>query len=721
MKRLLSVLLILLLSLGHAQTPSPQTSLPQAQLSGRTLQGVLSGITQWSVNYPVELGDLHEPIQDGDSIYLPLGSMLDRLSVRTGVVEKRWYFPAEISQLERTEAGFLVMVDHGQGIKENFTLQNEKIQERVVYPPRIEVLGELEKRARLGLSRNPMKEASLSVTQQLEARVRQDPLNPFLWIFLAQQKLLNRDNAGAHQELGEAMRAEVPFFISVRMAVLLDSMGSPDYADQALTQAKMNWAELGYDPAVPVSAEAWQAYGNALWYSRYLLKEERVERAGVWFKFLREISPRFEGYASTYEQYAGWLEDQGRTGEAIGWRNVERELGANSVFSLGEHAFLTIRDVARFTVFTLIACYLVVWLTLHLRYLGLQYRELQPYGGVFSGFRNPLMRIRHVIFSYATFSEKLVVLTLFLLGILALGVWGWADRAQQSTQNAALNMGTYGGVWFYSQLDSVSAATSQESAFLRGVAVQLDGDQNRALELYQQAPDVAGAVNNQGVMLEVRGDQRAASDLYRQALTINPNLVAAAYNLQLSPSSFEATFQSIYHSGPRLAFPTEVERLRAVSPDLAEETNRFLRNPWMYLMALPTGWNVYVQALWVTWLLGSTLLTVLLFMVPRPRSARQEIRPWPFRVVTVLMPGSGLIDEVWGLLLLIPFVVFCLILGFNHWGYRFPYLYQDINLNLMFALLIGVYAVNVLGLVFEEFAFYRRIRRRMARRKGDGA
>ncbi|GGJ25042.1 hypothetical protein [Deinococcus roseus] len=714
MKRLLILICFLLLACVQAQS-----TLPQAQLNGRVLQGVVNGITQWSVNYPVELGDLHEPIQEGDHIYLPLGSMLDQLSVVTGVLENRWYFPAPIGQLERTEVGLLVMVDHGQGIRENFTLQNNKIQERVVYPPRMEVLRELERRARLGLSQDPMARLSLRVTQELEARVRQDPLNPFLWIFLGQQRFLNRDNLAAHQALGEAMRAEVPFFISVRMGVLLDSMGAPEYANQALTQAKMNWAELGYDPAVPVSARAWEAYGNALWYSRYLLAQGRVERAGVWFKFLREISPRFEGYASTYEQYAGWLEDQGRTGEAIGWRNIERELAQNSLFSLGEHALLTIQEVARLTVFTLLASYLVIWLTLHLRYLGLQFRELQPYGGLFSGFRNPLMRVRHVIFTYATFSEKLVVLTLFLLGILALGVWGWSSRAQQATQSAALNMGTYGGVWFYSQLDSVSAANSPEASYLRGVAVQLDGDQGRALELYQQAPDVAAALNNQGVMLEMRGDQKAASNLYREALTVNPNLVAAAYNLQLSPSSFETTFQSIYHSGPRLAFPTDVERLRAVSPDFSEEANRFLRNPWTYLMALPTGFNVYLQALWVAWLLASTLLTVLLFMVPRPRSAREEIRPWLFRVMTVLLPGSGLIDEVWGLLLLVPFVVFCLVLGFYRWGYSFSHLYQDLNLNLMFALLIGVYAVNLIGLMFEEFAFYRRNRRRTLRRSAS--
>lgn len=709
MKRLLTVLL-LLISLAHAQT-----AVPQAQLAGRTLQGVVNGITQWSVNYPIELGNLMEPLQFNGKVYIPIGSMLDCLNVDSGIVEKRWFFPAPITQMEPTESGILIMVDHGQGVRENFTLQNDAIQERVVYPPRKETLQGLERRARLGLSEDPMKAASLRVMQQLEARVRQDPLNPFLSVFIARQHLLNKEYDLAQQFLADALRAEVPFFVSVRMAVLLDNMGAPESANQALTQAKMNWAALGYDPAVPVSAEAWEAYGNALWYSRYLLKQSRVERAGVWFKFLREISPRFEDHGRTYEQYANWLDEQGRTGEAIGWRNVERELASTSLFSLGEHALLKIRDVARLTVFTLVVGYLIIWITLHLRYLGMQYRELQPYGGLFSGFKNPLMRFRHVIFAYATFSEKLVVLTLSLLCVLALGVWGWADRAQQATSNAALNMGTYGGVWFYSQLDNISATNTQEASFIRGVAVQLDGDQSRALELYEQAPNVAGSLNNQGVMAEGRGDEKAASNAYREALTLDPNLVAAAYNLQLGPSGFETTFHSIYHTGPRLAFPTDVERMRAVSPDFASEANSFFRNPWTYLMALPTGLNVYVQALWVTWLLGSTLLTVLFFMVPRPRSARTETRPWPFRIMTVLLPGAGLIDEVWGLILLIPFVVVCLVLALDYWGYRFVYLYQDINLNLMFGLLIGVYAVNLVALVFEEFAYYRRKRRRLLR------
>jgi hypothetical protein len=52
--------------------------------------------------------------------------------------------------------------------------------------------------------------------------------------------------------------------------------------------------------------------------------------------------------------------------------------------------------------------------------------------------------------------------------------------------------------------------------------------------------------------------------------------------------------------------------------------------------------------------LGCSLLWLL---VPRARSAKHADRGWFYHLLALLIPGSSLADEAWGLLLLVPWVL----------------------------------------------------------------
>ncbi|MBB6098576.1 tetratricopeptide (TPR) repeat protein [Deinobacterium chartae] len=690
----------------------------EPSLSGRVLRGLRGGAVVWSVTFPVEAGALLPPVVDGDTVWVAVGPTLQRLSLRDGVLRSRLFLPAEVVSLERSDEDLLVTVRHMGRVQENFTVRAGEIVERVVYPPAPKVTGALEAGASAGLSFDPLRpEDPLVARRVLEARVGQDPENPFLQLYYARALHLSGERAAANEALQRAVNAHVPFFVHIRLAVLLDTLGESLMADQALLQARLSWAALGYDPALPVSRFALNAYGNPLGYTELLQRQNHALRADAWLRFLRDIAPRFEGYEAAYRNYADWLDGQGRSGEAIDWRNFSRELAAGSLYDLGPGALLIFRDAARFAVFALLASLGFALLALYARYWSQQSHDLRPLGGRLRSWRrNPVLRLRHAPLSYFTFSEKLVVLTLLGALLMGLAAWAWSQRTFERAQHPVLNFGTYGGAWFYDGIGRLNLdANAPETAFLLGTAAQLDGDADRATELYRSAPNVAGARNNLGVLASARNDEVAARNAYREALSLDPRLVAAAYNLQLDPSGFEINFQRQYRSGLRLAYPQLKQVYRAFDGQLSGDLSRMVTEPWTYLMSVPSGLPPYLQAVWVALLLLAFTVTVLWLLVPRPGRARPT-RPLSYRLLSLLVPGSGLLDEVWGLLLLVPWAgVLLVLLSLRpEITLAFPQLYDRAHPGLpgfLTALLIGIYLLNTVAVLLEEIAVWRRERR----------
>src|SRR5690625_7969738 len=107
----------------------------------------------------------------------------------------------------------------------------------------------------------------------------------------------------------------------------------------------------------------------------------------------------------------------------------------------------------------------------------------------------------------------------------------------------------------------------------------------------------------------------------------------------------------------------------------------------------------WLSAQWVWYvLLGLYLLlgtlTLLWILVPRPRMARNALRSVGYHLLALLVPGSGMADAVWGIMLLVPWAMFGIDLQWRYLGSG-PLL--DVRLTTTVLSLLFVESVNTVG------------------------
>ena len=137
-----------------------------------------------------------------------------------------------------------------------------------------------------------------------------------------------------------------------------------------------------------------------------------------------------------------------------------------------------------------------------------------------------------------------------------------------------------------------------------------------------------------------------------------------------------------------------------------EAVQNTFSNPWTGLqLDRPASINVYVWTLLIALFLAWALFTLFWLFVPRPRLARRAPRSLLYHVFALLVPGSGLADEVWGLLLITPWALAGLdtLSDFFGWGLGIPVL----HLRGDYALLILIYLINTVAVVLELLAYRR--------------
>ena len=113
----------------------------------------------------------------------------------------------------------------------------------------------------------------------------------------------------------------------------------------------------------------------------------------------------------------------------------------------------------------------------------------------------------------------------------------------------------------------------------------------------------------------------------------------------------------------------------------------------------PTLWTPLV----VLFLVLVALVFVWLF-IPRLRWVRNAPRTWAYHLLALLVPGSGLADEMWGLLLLVPWALF----GLDTLSHLYAWnIGMGLSLQTDLIVLAVVYLVNTIA-VAVEYASYRR-------------
>ncbi|WP_293913521.1 hypothetical protein [Deinococcus sp.] len=669
-----------------------------AVLEGRSLNFELNGKPVGSARFPAVLGDISGPVAQNDTTWLAVGPALYGFTAR-GVVRTRLEFSNVIGGLDGS-GGLLRVTAGPSGAQDSYTVSRDRIQERVVFVPDKAVTNWL------------AQAAALVPETALKAAVAQDPTNPFLALRYAAQANARGDTVTALAETQRAASLEVPFPAALSLASRFEMLGNPAAANLQLSRAARDYAERGYDPALPVSRAALNAYGDPLGEVEILLSRSNLDRADVWIRYLRQVSPRFEGAAALYRRYAELLGAQGRSGEAEEWRAYAASLVGGTVYNLGEFSLLTLRDAARLCALVLLISVCAAYLTLSARAWRVQGQGTAALGGRYlSWLRHPLSRLRRSVLAYAGLGEKLIAVALLSGLLVSLSAWTWAAQTQARLQAPALGIGTYGGAWFYGGLDGLELRPGGGAALLRGLAAQLDGDEAAARSLYQagDAP-LPCSQNNLGVLAQNRGDSVQARELWRASLSAAPDLSAPAYNLGLQPGDPEASFQRLYRTTPRLCYPDQRSLVQAQGGSLAGQLRMLVFNPWRTLMATPTTFSGPVQGAWALLLLLAYVLCLLWLLTPIPEEARRTGRPALFRALALLLPGSALLDGAWGVVLLLGWAAAIGVLLIGRGAVRVPYLPGPLSMGVVLALLVVVYALNTLGVALQEVG-HRRGRR----------
>ena len=714
------------------EPPAP-TVVPDLVVRGDNLEASVKGTVVWTARLHPQPSVKLEPVKLGQDIFVPDGASVMQLEPLKGIVVQRFAVSNLVSSLEARGAEVRVNVDIPVGtskLMESFTLRRAAGQpsyallERPVFQPDKILLETFEGFAAKASQGNQLQPSFPDVSQQTNANFAiADPTNPFYKIFEGAAWQAQNKPGEAKVAYSQALNTVVPFFVYIREAANFERLKATEFADQALKLARYAYGNAGYDPAIPVSSKSLEAYGNPLGVARSLFETKDFVRGTVWLSFLRDTMPRFEQSETVFLEMANYLDSQSRP-EAESWRLVQREVAKGTPYSVG---------VSRIVIFSLggllalIGAFIALWLVLAAKYAGQQSRDLKNVGGAMGAWaKAPLLRLRHSLSAYLTLTEKIVFVTLLVLMVGALGTWTWSTRALETLRHPAFNLGTLGGVTFWNSF--ATKPSSPDFDAIRGLASLLDGDKTRAVPTLEKAPNNPMALNNLGVLALERGDRARANQNFQAALLLEPAMLEASLNSGASTSSsYRLNFhRDVNPASSMLAFPEPIDVVQAGQGKLETEFARMVSDPWGYLTSLPLGLPVWALNAVAVLILVILALNLLSLLVPRVRSARTAPRNVIYHFLAVLVPGSGLADEVWGIILLVPWAMAggVLLIYFNRPD-LVPSIFQDqkilgissvpalLNLKTyaiwVIAGLAGLYLINFIGWLLETLAWNKKL------------
>jgi tetratricopeptide (TPR) repeat protein len=715
------------------EPPAPPV-MPVLTVKGDTLEASLNGAVAWTARLHPKTGVKLAPAVIGRDIFVADGASVMQLEANIGTVIQRFVVSGLVSSLEvqGTDVRVNVSIPNGASpLMESFTLRrtagqpNFALLERPVYQPNSILLETFEGFATAASQGDQLKPSFPEVSQTINAKfAAQDPTNPFYKIFEgAAFKALNKASE-AQSAFSLASNIAVPFFVYIREAALFVRLKEWDFAERALRFARTAYGNAGYDPAIPVSSQALEAYGNPLGVARALFQDQNIQHGTVWMAFLRDTMPRFNQSETVFLELANYLETQS-AGAGDPWRAMQKQIAQGTPYTFG---------VSRIVIFSLgtllalIAAFIALWLVLAAKYAPQQSKDLKSVGGAMGAWgRSPLLRLRHSLSAYLTLTEKIVLVTLLALMLGALGTWTWSTRALETLRHPAFNLGTLGGVTFWNAF--ATKPTSSGFDAIRGLASLLDGDKTRATQNLENAGSNPMALNNLGVLALDRGDNAQANQKFQAALQLQPSMLEAGFNSRANTTgSYRLDFHKVvFGEGPMLAFPEPKDIVDASQGKLETEFVRMVSDPWGYLVNLPFGLPSWAMMAVAVLILAILILNLLSLLVPRIRSAKDAPRNVVYHFLALLVPGSGLADEVWGIILLVPWALAgsLLIIYFNRPDLVPSILSEQKILNLssvpamldlktysiwVIAGIGGLYIINFVGWLLETMAWNKKMR-----------
>ncbi len=626
--------------------------------------------------------DADHVLEGNTATWLALGNSVVRVDPETGEAEWRKAVSGPVSLLEESNGGVSVVTSLPGGLRERISLdQNGRASGTVQFTTDPEVLDSLRQEA---LAADPLE------------RLEYDTTNPWVHALAAQE---TTDEQEAAELRESALAAAGTFYDLAGLATLFVEAGDFELAERAMQASLQDFARRGYDPALLTDMELHAAYGFPLPRLTEAIRADDAEAAAFWAHWLEAFSsqsvPEVEAGLLAYADH---LAGRGETAMADRWRARATPPSGELAATGMDRLFLSLGRSGWYMFASLVAVILALQVTLTFKYWepqSLMMRRAQETGGSAS-FLQRFLAIR-----FFSTTEKLVLALLYVAGLGILGLTAWADRA--IIPEGVYGSGTLASAVAQDELDSLDLR-GERGQFIRGYAAQVSGSAAEAELHYRAALRFGPALNNLGVLT---GDE----EFFEAAARHSPGLSAIRWNL--GDEAAQPLFQ--VRAGidqPALITPTSHDFQSAMRGNWQQALGTFFTEPLAAFNVearwLPAQWIWYVL-LGVYLLLG--VITLLWILVPRPRMARNAPRSAGYHLLALLVPGSGMADEVWGILLLAPWGLFGVDLI---WRLAFATPLLDLSMTALLIALGVLYAINLAAYIVEFVSYRRRMRRLLA-------
>ncbi len=612
-----------------------------------------------------------------DAVFIAIGNSVLRLDSHTGEAVWRTPVSGTVTHLDSSGAGVSVVSALPGGLSE-----------------RIQVGGGGRPGTTVRFAVDPVAIASLRNEAAVEdpfARLEADPTNAWLY---AEAALVTDDADAAGELMAEAVNRAATFYDLAGLARVALDLGHAQVADEAMLRALTDFAERGYDPALLADPAVHELYGFPAQPLRQAIADGDREAAAFWAGWLRPLvgSPGVPHVRSALAAYAASLAASGE--DASQWSELTRPAREEVAYSGPDRFFAALGEAGWYMFTAIIIVILALQVTLTLKYWspqGLAMKRARE-TGVRAG---PLQRFLAI--RYFSSTEKLVLLLLFAAGLAVLGLAAWTSGP--AVLPSTLGAGTLASAEARDTLETLGLR-GERGEFIRGYAAQTAGEHVDAALHYQAAPRFGPAVNNLAVLTD-------DPSLFEQAQSLAPSLPEIAYNLgdeSLRPAFDEA----IGLERPALINPGLADFRIAERGTWQQAIGSVFANP--LVAARLDSPLAGPQWLWYA-LFGLYMvlgvLTGLLLLFPRPRMARNAPRSAGYHLMALLVPGAGMADEVWGLLLLVPWALFGVdqVSRLTSVG---PLL--DVTEATGLIVLGCLYAVNLAAFIVEAISYRRRMR-----------
>ena len=490
------------------------------------------------------------------------------------------------------------------------------------------------------------------------AAAQRDPTNPYLHLRVA---ALAEDEVQRDAALAAAVAAGGPFFERTHVARALAAFGDFAAADDVMRAALADFEERGYDAGLLTDADIHERYGFPLRPLVRALNEGDREAAELWAGWLpRTAAPGMPGAAAALREYADMQRRDGDEEGAATTRERAAKLAATSVRDVLNEAAVNLGRGGWYAASALVVAALMLHLTLVAKYWRVQTLLMRRAreSGRRAGAAWRWRAIRH----YGT-TEKLALVLLLAAAHVMAALTVWSEHGDAAVAAAA---GGHLGAPFVEPL-------------LRPGEMADEG-QRRLLDAYRLAQ---------------AGEAAAAERLLEQAVLTG---VAEA---DVALAAVQA--------GEPVPAPSPTTLRAAVAGTWTRAVANAFRDPFGTLAAatVPASLPAWSAPL----LLGAFLVVgvfhLVLLLVPRPRLARNAPRTYAYHLLALLVPGSGATDELWGVLLLVPWAVFGIdALAQVGWSV------SPLGIPLVTGtwVLAAIYAVNLVAWGIELSSYLRRMR-----------